>query len=156
MDQYVIDVQSGSAGFTCDEQLVITQLVDGGLAADAGVELGMQVTSFQGERFAQGFTWSQLKARAKTTPKPWQFGFGIELQMELEPETEHVPIAEEERDNLRKLFRAAKAGNAVGLQEAIDTGVDVNRATRVSAADHVCAPDTSDANTRRRMAGRRS
>ena len=79
MDQCNIEVTSGSAGFTCDELLVITRVETGGKAEAGGVKLGMSVTSFMGEKFTDGYTWSELKGLAKMTPKPWAFGFGLKL-----------------------------------------------------------------------------
>jgi hypothetical protein len=74
--EIVVEVPEGSAGFKCDEQLVITRIDAGGRCEAAGVQMGWVVTAFQDERFAPSFTWTQLKGLAKTTPKPWNFAFG--------------------------------------------------------------------------------
>jgi hypothetical protein len=71
-----VAVPEGSAGFGCDEQLVITHIDAGGRCEAAGVQMGWVVTAFQDERFAPSFTWTQLKRLAMTTPKPWNFAFG--------------------------------------------------------------------------------
>ena len=42
-----VEVPSGSAGFTCSDDLVITRLDEAGRAEQAGVELGMRVCEFR-------------------------------------------------------------------------------------------------------------
>ena len=145
MDQCNIEVTSGSAGFTCDELLVITRVEAGGKAEAGGVKLGMSVTSFMGEKFTDGYTWSELKGLAKMTPKPWAFGFGLKLTHltrssvvdgeEPEPEPEQMPLSEDERNSVRALFRAARSGDSAALQEALVFGASplVNKATKVRA-----------------------
>ena len=72
-----VEVPSGSAGFTCSDDLVITRLDEAGRAEQAGVELGMRVCEFMGEALPAERTWAELKKVARVTPKPWRFGFGF-------------------------------------------------------------------------------
>ena len=132
----VIDVPEGSAGFTCSDDLVITRLDEGGRAEVAGVSIGMSVCQFMGDDLPESRTWAELKKVARVTPKPWQFGFGFRghaPDTSAAPEPELVALAPEERVKVRKLFRAARAGDAASLRQVLDEGgVDVNAATRVS------------------------
>ena len=75
----VISVTEGSAGFTCDDSLIITRLDDAGLAEVGGVTIGMRVCQFMGENLPEFRTWTELKKVARVTPKPWTFSFSAPL-----------------------------------------------------------------------------
>ena len=135
-----VEVPSGSAGFTCSDDLVITRLDEAGRAEQAGVELGMRVCEFMGEALPAERTWAELKKVARVTPKPWRFGFGFPPPAEPAPAGESLEeggaapappaVAPEERGRVRRLFRAARSGDEAALRRVIDEGVDVNVATR--------------------------
>eukprot|EP01047_Picozoa_sp_COSAG01_P026080 COSAG01_NODE_1668_length_9563_cov_23.675613_10_plen_323_part_00 len=74
---HTVSVPDGvdSAGFTCDEQLVVRRLDETCLAVDAGVELGMELVSFQGKALPGAMTWAALKSAVRASAKPWTFGF---------------------------------------------------------------------------------
>lgn len=95
------------------------------------MSIGMSVCQFMGEDLPESRTWAELKKVARVTPKPWQFGFGHRVAAESQPEPELPAITPEERVKVRKLFRAARAGDAAALRQVLDGGVDVNTATRV-------------------------
>lgn len=71
-----LEVEEGSAGFTCEKGgLTIIRLDEGGAAAAAGVTVGMRCVGFQTVGLPDGTTWAELKAKVKATPKPWSFDF---------------------------------------------------------------------------------
>eukprot|EP01043_Picozoa_sp_COSAG02_P105110 COSAG02_NODE_41112_length_398_cov_0.682274_1_plen_132_part_11 len=79
-----LEVEEGSAGFTCEKAgLTVIRLDDGGAAAAAGVVVGMRCVGFNQNRLPDGTTWAELKAAVKAAPKPWSFNFA----------TAEVPVA---------------------------------------------------------------
>ena len=67
-DQVQLTVTEGSAGFTCDEGLLVTNLKKAGLAAQVGVTVAMRLTQFQGKS-VDGATWNQVKEQVKASAR---------------------------------------------------------------------------------------
>ena len=72
MDEIIVTVIDGSAGFVCQEDLLVTAVDPGTPSQFAGVAPGMKLSSFNG---TPATAWSAVKGMAGATPKPWQFGF---------------------------------------------------------------------------------
>lgn len=128
MPVVTLEVEEGSAGFTCEKDgLTVTKLDEGGVAAAAGVTVGMRCVAFQSVGLPDGMAWAELKAQVKATPKPWSFSFAATealLASSVVPERDTASSA--------ATGKAADVGADFTAHEAISRGMALAEAADLS------------------------
>jgi hypothetical protein len=114
-----LEVEDGSAGFTCEKGgLTVIRLDEGGAAAAAGVAVGMRCVAFQSAGLPDGMTWAELKARVKAAPKPWSFRFAA-----AEVPAGPPALDDSETVSWATSTEAAGAGSEFTAHESISRGI---------------------------------
>ena len=76
----LVKVSEGGAGFVCNNDLRVTKITASGASAAAGVQVGMQLLSFQAaDRFHEidaAMNWASFKDLCRNSEHPWAFSFG--------------------------------------------------------------------------------
>ena len=75
LNDIVVALEQGSAGFAAHEDLRIKRVDPGGACDQAGVQVGMTLVAFQGQDVEPGTTWAAMRALVKSTQRPWAFKF---------------------------------------------------------------------------------
>ena len=72
----IAEGEKSTAGFACNDELVVINVRRGQAAAQAGLQTGMQLLSFQGIKVSTAdANWTSVKQLVQSTPKPWSFVF---------------------------------------------------------------------------------
>eukprot|EP01043_Picozoa_sp_COSAG02_P060051 COSAG02_NODE_7770_length_2855_cov_2.472787_2_plen_448_part_00 len=137
-----LEVEDGSAGFTCEKGgLSVIRLDEGGAAAAAGVVVGMRCVAFQSAALPDGMTWAELKARVKAAPKPWRFRFAaVEV-----PTGPPVLLDDGGTASWATSTEAAGAGSEFTAHESISRGIalaqvaDLSRVTDAQLEEYRAA-----------------
>ena len=129
--------EKSTAGFTCNDELVVTNVRRGQAAAQAGLQPGMQLLSFQGIGVSTAdATWASVKQLVQSTPKPWSFAFsqrdvtartntgslpqGTSFAGEVALKPENLVRVEPARIYSVRGFRRSSAGLDVALSRPVD------------------------------------
>ena len=69
LNDIVVALEQGSAGFAAHEDLRIKRVDPGGACDQAGVQVGMRLVAFQGHDVEPGTTWAAMRATVKSTQR---------------------------------------------------------------------------------------
>eukprot|EP01052_Picozoa_sp_SAG31_P019774 SAG31_NODE_1458_length_8257_cov_10.274209_2_plen_670_part_00 len=68
--------EHGPLTMELDAQMCVCKISAGGMAAKAGIKIGMKLVRFQGIRLA-GFTFEKCMNMIRSTPRPWTLAFKV-------------------------------------------------------------------------------